>query len=72
MEQVYMTLSEKSKQVLLQTLYYSPNTQYTYIRVLYEAVKNKDISQDEVRTFIRARNQVNDFKNKERLNTTSQ
>ena len=47
-----MSLSENTKQVLLDNLFYSPNTQYTSIKSLYAAVKNKGITYNEARNFI--------------------
>ena len=47
-----MSLSENTKEVLLGNLYYSPNTLFTSIKSLYEAVKNKKITYNEVKTFI--------------------
>ena len=47
-----MSLSENTKHVLLDNLFYSPNTQYTSIKSLYTTVKNKGITYNEVRNFI--------------------
>ena len=47
-----MSLSENTKEVLLTNLYYSPETQFTSIKSLYDAVKNKKITQKEVKQFI--------------------
>ena len=47
-----MSLSENTKDVLLGNLYYSPNTLFTSIKSLYEAVKNKKITYNEVKQFI--------------------
>ena len=47
-----MYLSENTKEVLLTNLYYSPETQFTSIKSLYDAVKNKKITQNEVKQFI--------------------
>ena len=47
-----MSLSENTKEVLLTNLYYSPETQFTSIKSLYDAVKNKKITQNEVKQFI--------------------
>ena len=38
-----MALSENTKEVLLTNLYYSPETQVTSIKSLYDAVKNKKL-----------------------------
>ena len=47
-----MALSENTKEILLTNLYYSPETQFTSIKSLYDAVKNKKITQNEVKQFI--------------------
>ena len=47
-----MSLSAKTKQVLMENLYYSPDTQFTSIKSLHDAVKNKGITNKEVREFI--------------------
>ena len=47
-----MAPSENTKDVLLTNLYYSPNTLFTSIKSLYDAVKNKKITQNEVKQFI--------------------
>ena len=52
MQILYMSLSENTKQILLENLYYSVNTQYTSIKTLYDAVKNEGITYNEVKTFI--------------------
>jgi len=44
-----MSLSENTKEVLLTNLYYGVNTQFTSIKSLYDAVKNKKITQNEVK-----------------------
>ena len=49
---LYMSLSPKTKEVLLQTLYYGKTTQFTSIKSLHDAVKNKGITYKEVRDFI--------------------
>ena len=38
-----MALSENTKEILLTNLYYSPETQFTSIKSLYDAVKNKKV-----------------------------
>jgi len=62
-----MSLSENTKQVLLQNLYYSPNTQYTSIKSLHDAVRNKGISYNEVRNFIRAQESSQLFKKQKQI-----
>ena len=47
-----MSLSAETKRVLLENLFYSPNTLYTSVKSLYDAVKNKGIKQSEVREFV--------------------
>ena len=52
-----MSLSANSKEILLQNLSYSLNTQFTSIKSLHTAVKNKGITYNEVRTLNRIKNQ---------------
>ena len=47
-----MALSENTKEILLTNLYYSPETQFTSIKSLYNTVKNKKDTQNEVKQFI--------------------
>ena len=47
-----MALSNETKEVLLTNLFYSPNTLFTSVKALYDAVKNKKITQQEVKEFI--------------------
>ena len=47
-----MALSTKTKEVLLHNLFYSPNTQFTTAKSLYEQVKNKGITRKEVKEFV--------------------
>lgn len=47
-----MSLSAKSKQTLLDTLYYGETTQFTSIKSLHDAVKSRGITYKEVRDFI--------------------
>ena len=47
-----MSVNPETKQVLLQNLFYSPNTLYTSIKTLYDAVKNHGITIKEVREFV--------------------
>ena len=37
---------------LMEVLYYSPNTQFTSIRSLYNELKNRGVKYNEVREFI--------------------
>ena len=57
-----MSLSENTKEVLLTNLYYSPNTQFTSIKSLYDAVKNKKITYNEVKLFIQKQESNQIFK----------
>ena len=57
-----MSLSANSKQVLLQALYYGKTTQFTSIKSLYDAVKNKGITYEEVRDFIQSQESSQLFK----------
>ena len=50
-----MALSNETKEVLLTNLFYSPNTLFTSVKALYDAVKNKKITQQEVNDFIQNR-----------------
>lgn len=47
-----MSLSANTKEVLLWNLYYAIGAQFTSIKSLYDQVKNKGITYDEVRNFI--------------------
>ena len=62
-----MSISANTKQVLLENLYYSPNTQYTSIKSLYSAVKNKGITNNEVRDFIQNQESSQLFKKAVRI-----
>ena len=62
-----MSLSENTKQVLLDNLFYSPNTQYTSIKSLYAAVKNKGITYNEARNFIQNQESSQLFKKPSRI-----
>ena len=62
-----MPLTESSKQTLLFNLYCSPNTQYTSIKALYEAVRNKGISYKEVRAFIQQQESSQLFKRQKQI-----
>jgi hypothetical protein len=59
---LYMSLSANSKQVLLQALYYGKTTQFTSIKSLYDAVKNKGITYEELRDFIQSQESSQLFK----------
>ena len=62
-----MSLSENTKRVLLENLYYSPNTQYTSIKALHDAVRNKNITYKEVKTFIQAQEPTQLFKKQKQI-----
>ena len=62
-----MTLSENTKESLLSNLYYSSKTQYTSIKSLYDAVKNKNISYNEVKDFIHNQEAYQIFKTQKRI-----
>ena len=47
-----MSLSKPTKEILLNNLYYSPNTMITSIKRLYEQVKNKGITYEDVKEFV--------------------
>ena len=64
---LYMSLSTEAKDILLSNLYYSPKTQFTSIKSLYDAVKNKNISHDEVKDFINKQETEQIFKKKKRI-----
>ena len=61
-----MSLSENTKNILLTNLYYSPNTQFTSIKSLYDNVKNKGITRVEVRDFIQRQDTHQLFKRQNR------
>ena len=59
---IYISLSEKTNEVLLSNLYYSPNTLFTSIKSLYDAVKSKKITYNEVKQFIQKQDSNQRFK----------
>ena len=61
-----MSLSENTKETLLGNLYYSPNTLFTSITSLYDAVKNKKITYDEVKQFIQKQDSNQLLRNSQR------
>ena len=63
-----MSLSANTKEVLLTNLFYSPSTQYTSIKTLHDAVKNKGITYNEVRDFIQRQETSQLFKKPTRTN----
>ena len=62
-----MSLSENTKETLLGDLYYSPNTLFTSIKSLYDAVKNKKITYDEVKQFIQKQDSKQLFKKQSKV-----
>ena len=62
-----MSLSEKTKEVLLSNLYYSPNTLFTSIKSLYDAVKSKKITYNEVKQFIQKQDSNQLFKKQPKI-----
>ena len=47
-----MSVSSNTKDILLSNLYYSSNTQFTSIKSLYNALRNKGITINDVKEFI--------------------
>ena len=62
-----MLLTPETKETLLSNLFYYPNTQYTIIKSLYDAVKNKGITQAEVRSFLQKQDTTQLFKKPKRI-----
>ena len=62
-----MSLSENTKETLLGNLYYSPNTLFTSIKSLYDAVKNKKITYDEVKQFTQKQDSNQLFKKQSKV-----
>ena len=62
-----MSLSKNTKEVLLWNLFYSIGAQFTSIKSLYDQVKNKGITYDEVRDFIQKQESSQLFKRKKRI-----
>ena len=52
---------------MLKTLYYSPRTQFTSISSLFNAVKNKGITNEEVKVFIQKQEPSQLFKRQRRI-----
>lgn len=61
------SLSQEAKEKLLETLFYAPSTQFTSIKSLYDNVKNKGITYDEVREFINNQEATQLFKRTKRI-----
>ena len=62
-----MSLSENTKEVLLSNLYYSRNTLFTSIKSLYDAVKSKKITYNEVKQFIQKQDSNQLFKKQPKI-----
>ena len=62
-----MALTENTKEVLMSNLFYSPNTQFTSIERMHEAVKNKGVTYNEVRDFIKNQEATQLFKRQKRI-----
>ena len=62
-----MSLSANTKEVLLWDLYYAIGAQFTSIKSLYDQVKNKGITYDEVCDFIQNQESSQLFKRKKRI-----
>ena len=52
---------------LLEILFYSPNTQFTSIKSLYEQVKKRGITYDEVKEFVQKQEATQLFKRQKRI-----
>ena len=62
-----MSLSENAKEVLLANLYYGVDTQFTSIKSLYDAVKSKKITYNEVKQFIQKQDSNQLFKKQPKI-----
>ena len=60
-----MALRNETKEVLLTNLFYSPNTLFTSVKALYDAVIYKKITQKEVKEFIQ-KQEVNQLYTKQK------
>ena len=58
-----MSANEK----LMQVLYYSPNTQYTSIKELYENLKNRGVTYNEVKNFVQNQESNQLFRKQKRI-----
>ena len=67
-----MSLGENTKEILLGILYYGVNTQFTSIKSLYDAVKSKKITYNEVKQFIQKQDSNQLFKKQPKLKLFSQ
>ena len=56
-----------ANQKLLEILFYSPNTQFTSIKSLYEQVKKRGITYDEVKEFVQKQETTQLFKRQKRI-----
>ena len=60
-------LSEDFKNTLLKALFYGADTQFTTIKKLYEQVKKRGITYDEVRNFVKAQEATQLFMRPKRI-----
>ena len=56
-----------ANQKLLEILFYSPNTQFTSIKSLYEQVNKRGITYDEVKEFVQKQEATQLFKRQKRI-----
>ncbi len=59
--------SKQTNDVLMQNLFYSPSTQFTSIRSLYNYLKNKGVTYNEVRDFVQKQEATQLFKRQKRV-----
>ena len=57
-----MSISANTKEILLSNLYYSTNTQFTSIRSLYNELKNKGVTYEDVKRFVESQESNQLFK----------
>ena len=62
-----MSIGLKTKETLLHALFYSPNTQLASIKSLYDQVKNKGITNGEVKEFVKNQESNQLFKRHKRI-----
>ena len=62
-----MSVSSNTKDILLSNLYYSSNSQFTSIKALHDAVKNKGITINDVKEFINKQESHQIFKKPTRI-----
>ena len=64
---VYMSIGLKTKETLLHALFHSLNTQLTSNKSLYDQVKNKGITNDEIKEFVKNQESKQLFNKHERI-----